>query len=103
MDDLLECYDDRGIRAGDRARPWIPQGANLAAINEEQIALAMTVVECKEETQFVARMAKIEAGEQARVIDAYADELVSERQDLEESRAIAEGILREHGLLDTGE
>ncbi len=92
IEELGRCYDDAGLEP-DSANPWMVAGARGDAITEEQIALALKVVACKDEVDFTARMARVEAQLQAPVIAEYTDELVAQRRALDEAVAKGREIL----------
>lgn len=91
--ELRSCYEDAGLTIADDAVPWVPRGANGREITEEQIRLALAVVQCKEEVGFTARMAAAEAELQAPIVADYADELVASRAQLDEALAAARALL----------
>lgn len=68
-------------------------------INEEQIRLALTSVRCKDEVNYVERLADVEAGFQQPVVDKYLKELSAERAELD--RVLTEA--REYLALHTPE
>ena len=89
---LANCYEDAGLQV--RAQqPWVPVGANGREISEEQIRLALQVVECKDAIDFTRAMATIEAGLQAPIIEKYVDELVAKRQSIDDAMVLARTLL----------
>lgn len=78
--DLQGCFQSSGLTWDDSNEPWIPLGADGSQISEDQITLALQLVDCKEQVDFTSRMAAREAELQAPVIEKYADELVAQRQ-----------------------
>lgn len=79
--DVRTCLEARGLETQSGA-PWIPQGVEPLQITEEQVALAVDVVECKEEADFTRRVAAVHAARQAVVIAEYADEMMAHRETL---------------------
>lgn len=96
VDELASCYEAEGLRASDGPQSWIPLGARGDSIGPEQVAMAVTVVQCKDSLNFTERMASIHAGEQAKVVEKYADELSSERESLDRALVAARSVLRQN-------
>ncbi|MCR6688034.1 hypothetical protein [Cellulomonas sp.] len=95
LHELEECYDRAGIGASQDGSPGWPRGADGSVIDQQQIQLALTSVECKEETDFTARVAGVEARLQAPIVVKYADELVAKREQIDEALAAARALLAE--------
>lgn len=96
--ELAACYKEKGITPGPKDLVWWPQGGKADRIDEQQIQLAVKVVDCKDSIEFTERMAAIEAREQAAVIGRYADELVQERATIEKALARADATIKQYDL-----
>ncbi len=94
-DDLAACFVTKGMEADDRMFGF-PQGVDFNAINEEQIALALKTVECKDQVDFMPRTMDIVAEYQAEIIDQYADELFAGRQKWDDALADAKQYISDH-------
>lgn len=74
FEELGACYEANGLeQKGDMSVEVAGMDADL--INEEQVQLALTVVECKTEVNAIPRLASIWAELQAPTIHKYAAEL----------------------------
>jgi hypothetical protein len=82
IEELRSCYTQAGLTPV-QAEPWSVEGADLSVVSEEQIRLALQVVACKEQTNFTARMADLEAAQQAPIVVKYQDELIEHRRALD--------------------
>lgn len=91
LDELDGCYRGEGLKPLAKT-PWTPQGAS-GAISEDQIRLALQVVECKKQISFTERMAQVEASLQAPIISEYADELVAKRAQIDEAVVEAKALI----------
>ncbi len=91
--DLDACYEDAGLSVSKHNSPGWPSGADASVIDQQQIQLALTAVDCKEQTDFTARVAAVEARLQAPIIVKYADELVQKRAEIDEALAAARALL----------
>lgn len=83
VDELDACFQTRGMEA-DRERIGYPKQADMRVLNEDQIAMALKTVECKDQIDFTQRMVDILAEYQMKVINKYADELISAREAFDE-------------------
>lgn len=95
LEELLQCYESNGLQpgVGEENAPWIPEGAEANVISEEQVQMALTVVECKQDIRFTERVAQVEAELQASVIVEYLDELLEHRRVLDEALASASELV----------
>ncbi len=93
---LGACLEEAGLQV-DARQGWVPAGAQGREISEEQIRLALHVVECKDAIDFTHAMAAVEAGLQAPIIAEYVDELVAERQSTDEAMVLARALLAQAG------
>ncbi len=91
--DLEACYEQAGLGASSDGSPGWPRGANGSVIDQQQIQLALASVECKEQTDFTARVAAVEARLQAPIVVKYADELVQKRAEIDEALTAARALL----------
>lgn len=74
FEELGACYEANGLeQKGDMSVEVVGMDADV--INEEQVQLALTVVECKTEVDAIPRLASIWAELQAPTIHKYAAEL----------------------------
>lgn len=90
--ELDGCLVDAGLTP-DSDNPGFPRGADFNRIDEEQIRLALQVVECKSQIDFVERLADLMAQQQAPVLVEYADELLAERATADAVVAEARAVL----------
>lgn len=97
LSELYACYEEHGMRPSTGAQPWLPAGANASQITEDQIALALRVVECKDQVDFTQRVADIHAQLQAPVIAEYAEEMVAQRTGIDEALSLARGLMGGEG------
>ena len=65
-------------------------------INEEQIALALKTVECKDRVDFTRRAADITAERQVPIIEEHADELFAVRKTWDDTVAEAQEYIAAH-------
>ncbi len=91
--DLEACYEQAGIGVSRDDSPGWPRGANGSVIDQQQIQLALASVECKQKTDFTARVAAVEARLQAPIIVKYADELVQKRAEIDQALTAARALL----------
>lgn len=91
--DLHGCYREAGLSVSKNDSPGWPSGADASVIDQQQIQLALTSVECKEKVDFTARVAAVEARLQAPIVVKYADELVKKRGQIDEALAAARTLL----------
>ncbi|WP_198303481.1 hypothetical protein [Cellulomonas sp. PSBB021] len=91
--DLEECYEQAGLGVSSDGSPGWPRGANGSVIDQQQIQLALASVECKQKTDFTARVAAVEARLQAPIVVKYADELVQKRAEIDEALMAARALL----------
>ena len=92
VDDLAQCLTQRGLAPVDE-EPWWPLGARADRIDEEQISMALTVVECKESVNFTQRMADVEVAIQMPMVKKYAQEMHAHKDVLDEAFTEASGFL----------
>jgi len=95
LDELYACYRERGLEP-DTARPGLVVGADPGRIDEEQVALAVQTVECKQETDFTRRVADALAAAQAEVLLDYADEVVAQGEELQRALDAAQRYVAAH-------
>jgi hypothetical protein len=100
---LFSCYKEDGLKPSGSDQPWFPAGTNGRAINAQQIALALKVVACKDQTGFTQQMANIEAKQQAVVIAKYADELVKEEALVNDALTKANAVIEKYHLESANE
>lgn len=93
VDELLACYGESQIATAGGDTPWWPEGARAEKIDEQQVALALKVVECKESIDFTKRMATIEAAEQTGLIEKYAAEMIETRKILDKAVLQAQSLI----------
>ncbi len=77
-----EDYDDCLQAAGaepDPERVGSAKGAEKSAIDAQQIALALTVVQCKTQVHYAQRLADTGARLEAPIVDKYAHELAARK------------------------
>lgn len=95
FDELGQCLQDNGLEP-DPELPWQPVGADQRVINEEQVAMALTVVECKTSIDATRRIADRWAALQAPILDEYASELLDEQAVIDEALATAREYIGAH-------
>lgn len=76
---LGECYREHGLTPL-RDYPVLPEGVGERGISEHSIALALTVVGCKDQVEFTEGMAALEAELQAPILAKYERELAAQRE-----------------------
>jgi hypothetical protein len=82
--DWEACLATRGLeRVGTEEDPYGIVGASLA-ITPQNISIATADVTCKDEVDFVQRLADVEAAYQQPVVDRYESELSAQRADFDE-------------------
>lgn len=74
FDEWEQCLNQNGLRRDLSDGPFGVLGATLE-VSEANIRIALTDVRCKDDVDFVARLAQIEADRMAPVLDRYASEL----------------------------
>lgn len=92
IEELGSCFTSAGL-SPDPTAPWLPVGYDTGVISEQQVALALSVVACKDQTDFTARVAEVQAEEQAPVVVTYLDELLAKRSALDEALETADEVL----------
>ena len=92
--ELEACYINEGMEM-DPELPGYVVGAE-PKINEEQIALALKTVECKDQVNFTRRAADITAERQIPIIEEHADELFAVRKKWDDTVAEAESYIAAH-------
>ncbi|WP_448062438.1 hypothetical protein [Cellulomonas hominis] len=95
LDELAACYAEVGLEP-DPEQPWRVEGADGGVISEEQVRLALQVVDCKTRVDFTARVARVHADLQAPIIVEYADELVAKRERIDAAVAAARVLIAEN-------
>ncbi|AWE43216.1 MULTISPECIES: hypothetical protein [unclassified Actinobaculum] len=103
VEELHVCYDENGIEF-DADSPWAGFAAGAAAwdqpnrerITEEQIQLALKVVECKDQVDFTQRAADIIAERQVPIIEEHADELFEVRANWDNKLVEAKEYIASH-------
>jgi hypothetical protein len=95
VDDLGECFEARGLEP-DPEYPYQPKGSDAGWIDEEQIELAISTVECKQEVEFTKRVADLYVTFQAPVMLEYEDELIAHQLELRNLLIEAEEIVSAH-------
>jgi len=91
--DLDACFAEEGLGSAPDGSPGLPRGADASVIDEQQVQLALTTVDCKEQTNFTARVAAVEARLQAPIVVKYADELVRKRAEIDEALLAARAFV----------
>jgi hypothetical protein len=91
------CLEGAGLTP-DPDVPLGVKGASTTEISESQIRLALKVVDCKERTDLVRKLADIMASKQAAIIVKYGPELVNQRQQIDSALAAAHDVLASHGV-----
>ncbi|GAA1866487.1 hypothetical protein [Myceligenerans crystallogenes] len=94
-DEVGECYRREGLRP-DRDRPWLPRGYDTWTIDEEQIAMAVTTVRCKDEADATRRVHELWAGRQQAVIDEYQPEMAALARQEQAVVERAERLIADH-------
>lgn len=92
IDELSDCYARSGLEPGGKIW-WLPQGGRNRSVTEDQISLALAVVDCKDSIDFTNRMAQIQAQLQAPIIIKYADDLIARRQFIDKTVASARELI----------
>lgn len=88
FEELGTCYEENGLeQKGDMSVEVVGMDADV--INEEQVLLALKVVDCKTEVNAIPRLADIWADLQAPTIDKYAAELTEYQRIKDEAVAEA--------------
>lgn len=92
-DELDGCLEDAGLTP-DPEKPGLPVGADDESLDEEQIRLALQVVQCKTSIDFVPRLANLVAEQEAPVLVEYAQDMVANRAEADaivaEARAVVD-------------
>lgn len=94
--DWHACLAQHGLKAGEGDYAFFVNGVSFESVSEEDIQTAVQDVKCREETDFVARLAAIEAAFQAPVIAKYENELVQLRKDIEQAVAESETYIKDN-------
>lgn len=94
--ELGTCMEAAGLKPNPD-EPWNPMGARGDTISAAQIDMALTIVDCKQQVSFTQRVATVEAGYQAVIVDEYADELFAQRELIDEQLAASKQLLVDHG------
>lgn len=77
------CIEESGLQRDlEDPAPFSVVGEG-SEVNEEQIRMALADVTCKEQVNYVERLADLEAGFQQPVIDEYIDELSAQRAEID--------------------
>lgn len=92
LSELDKCYREAGLTP-EKDEPWLVAGADDHVIDEQQVTLALAVVDCKESIDFTRRAAAVEAAYQAPVIARYSDELLAQRAQLDEMISAARELI----------
>lgn len=88
FEELGTCYEENGLeQKGDMSVEVVGMDADV--INEEQVLLALKVVDCKTEVNAIPRLADIWADLQAPTINKYAAELTEYQRIKDEAVAEA--------------
>lgn len=101
VDEWRACLRGRGVTPD--VEDLVPQGVDWKAVQElkvqeQDVALAVADVSCKEQVKLVPRLAALVAKAQAPVLEEYRDEFAAQRADMDKKVAFAEGVLRDAGL-----
>lgn len=97
LNELSLCYESNGMTPENREdQPWNPVGSLSDRINEEQIQLALSVVDCKDSIDFTERMAAIESAEQAPLVSKYSAEMIAKRQEIDKATVDARKFIAEN-------
>lgn len=86
--DLHECFRADGLRP----EGFAVKGTDISEISAEQIDLALRVVECKDDVDFVRRAVVEVARHQLPIVERYENELTAHRAAIDEALARAETI-----------
>lgn len=89
FEDLEDCYRADGLEPDG----MFVAGVDASTISAEQISLALRVVACKDDVNFVERAVVEVARRQIPIIDRYEAELTAQRESIDEALARAEEIL----------
>jgi len=90
--ELHACFVDAGLKPNEEA-PGVPIGAKVHEISEEQIQMALRVVDCKHSSNLVPRLSAIMAELQAPIIEKYAPELAVQRERIDTAVAAARQVI----------
>ena len=116
FDELGTCYAEYGMEMDPEnpgfvvganttanARYWIDENGQPASeptdepvITEEQVIMALQTVECKDSIDFTNRIANLIAEKQAPGVEKYSEELVSQRQHIDDLVASARDYMATH-------
>lgn len=77
--DYNACLRSNGLEP-DAGSPGFVRGADVNVISPQQIALALTVVDCKTKVHYVQRLSDLVDDAQAPIVAKYHKELVAQRQ-----------------------
>jgi hypothetical protein len=89
------CLESRGLEPNPE-QVGIPEGADAWTIDETQITLAVSTVECKDNVDFTRRVAEIHARLQAPILLKYEGELTRSQADLRELLSTAKSFHAAH-------
>lgn len=98
LDEWKQCLKENGLDVqedGDTELPD-PVGADYENATESSIKVALIDVKCKESTDFVQRLANIEASYQGPVVKKYENELVAYRDLVSATIVEAKEFIAEH-------
>lgn len=93
--ELSQCLTDNNL-VPLKETPWLPTGSQSNLIDEEQIDMAVTVVDCKKSLDFTQRIANVEASLQQPLVEKYSREMQEHRSAIDEMMPQAEKLIAEH-------
>lgn len=94
-DEYEACLRESGLEPASGSEGSV-EGADFATIDPEQIALALQVVECKDQVDYVQGLADVLAAQQAPIVEKYAAEMIAHRQKIDAKLAEADQILADY-------
>lgn len=87
FDEWEQCLTENGVKLNPEVSPFAVEGVSYDSVDEASIKAAIKDVTCKQKTDFMQRLANIEASFQQPVAKKYEAELVSMRSDIDERMA----------------
>jgi len=94
-DDYDACLRAVGVEPDPQRLGWA-KGAVAHVLDAQQIALALTVVQCKTQVHYAQRLADIEAELEVPIVEKYAHELTARKKKIDAVVADAKKFLAAH-------
>ncbi len=95
LDDLGECLHEHGLKPAEKL-PGFVEGFDEKHITEEQVTMAVQVVQCKNSVDFTQRVADLWAGLQAPILKKYDKEIAAQRKENAAAVSAARAFVASH-------